>query len=151
MAEYVVVDKEQLEADITTVADAIREKGGTSEQLPFPNGMADAVRGIQSGGGREWKETEITSSISNADALIRAIVGGSFKENAMYCAVLTNVEEADYVYNQVPIIMVYQQGSTLFGQCLRYRNGALTQISITIAYDAYAEIGTIYKWFEMEV
>lgn len=50
MAEYVVVDKEQLEADITTVADAIREKGGTSEQLPFPNGMADAVRGIESGG-----------------------------------------------------------------------------------------------------
>ena len=50
MAEYVVIDKEQLESDLTVVADAIREKGGTTEQLAFPNGMADAVRGIQSGG-----------------------------------------------------------------------------------------------------
>lgn len=48
---YVVVDKEQLDAGLTVVADAIREKGGTSEQLEFPNGMADAVRDIQSGGG----------------------------------------------------------------------------------------------------
>lgn len=48
---YVVVDKEQLEADLGIVCDAIREKGGTSEPLAFPNGMADAVRGIQSGGG----------------------------------------------------------------------------------------------------
>lgn len=36
-------------ADMTTVADAIREKGGTSEPLSFPAGMAKAVRNIQSG------------------------------------------------------------------------------------------------------
>ena len=46
MAEYVVVDKEQLEADLATVADSIREKGGTSEPLAFPNGMADAARAL---------------------------------------------------------------------------------------------------------
>lgn len=50
MAEYVVVDKEQLETDLGIVCDAIREKGGTSEQLAFPNGMKEAVMGIQSGG-----------------------------------------------------------------------------------------------------
>ena len=50
MADYKVVDAEQLEADLTVVADAIREKGGTSEQLEFPNGMADAVMSIQSDG-----------------------------------------------------------------------------------------------------
>ena len=49
MADYRVVDTEQLENDLTVVADAIREKGGTSEQLEFPNGMADAVRAIESG------------------------------------------------------------------------------------------------------
>ena len=51
MADYRVVDAEQLENDLTVVADAIREKGGTSEQLEFPNGMADAVRAIEGGGG----------------------------------------------------------------------------------------------------
>lgn len=36
--------------DMTTVADAIREKGGTTAPLSFPAGMAEAVRGIPSGG-----------------------------------------------------------------------------------------------------
>lgn len=36
-------------ADMTAVADAIREKGGTSEPLSFPEGMASAVRDIPSG------------------------------------------------------------------------------------------------------
>lgn len=37
-------------ADMTTVADAIREKGGTTAPLSFPEGMASAVRDIPSGG-----------------------------------------------------------------------------------------------------
>ena len=51
MADYKVVDAEQLDADLTIVADAIREKGGTTEQLSFPQGMKQAVEAIQSGGG----------------------------------------------------------------------------------------------------
>lgn len=131
------------------IADALREKHGT-ENLYKPSEMEDAVRGIQSGG-TSWKETEITSSISNADALIRVIVGEDLKNNTMYCAVLSNVAEADYQYNQVTIIMVCQKDDKILGQCLRYRNGTLTPTSVTTAYDAYAEIGTIYKWFKMEV
>lgn len=46
MAEYLVQD-----TSLTTVADAIREKGGTTAPLSFPEGMAEAVRNIQSGGG----------------------------------------------------------------------------------------------------
>lgn len=57
MAEYVVVDKEQLESDLGIVADAIREKGGTSEQLAFPNGMKEAVEAIQSGDTSEFGES----------------------------------------------------------------------------------------------
>ena len=45
MAEYLVQD-----TSVTAVADAIREKGGTTAPLSFPAGMAEAVRGIQSGG-----------------------------------------------------------------------------------------------------
>lgn len=45
MAEYLVQG-----ASITAVADAIREKGGTTAPLSFPAGMAEAVRDIQSGG-----------------------------------------------------------------------------------------------------
>lgn len=45
MAEYLVQD-----TSLTTVADAIREKGGTTAPLSFPAGMAEAVRNIQSAG-----------------------------------------------------------------------------------------------------
>ena len=45
MAEYLVQD-----TSLTAVADAIREKGGTTAPLSFPEGMAEAVRNIQSGG-----------------------------------------------------------------------------------------------------
>lgn len=38
-------------ASLTTVADAIRERGGTTAPLNFPEGMASAIRGIQNGGG----------------------------------------------------------------------------------------------------
>lgn len=36
-------------ASLTAVADAIREKSGTTDPLSFPAGMAEAVRNIQSG------------------------------------------------------------------------------------------------------
>ena len=45
MAEYLVQD-----TSLTAVADAIREKGGTTAPLSFPAGMAEAVRDIPSGG-----------------------------------------------------------------------------------------------------
>ena len=45
MAEFLVQGE-----SITAVADAIREKGGTTAPLSFPAGMAEAVRDIQSGG-----------------------------------------------------------------------------------------------------
>lgn len=47
-------------ADMTTVADAIRERGGTSAPLSFPAGMAEAVRSIPSGG------TDISLGLTSA-------------------------------------------------------------------------------------
>ena len=60
-------------ADMTTVADAIREKGGTSEPLSFPEGMAAAVRNIQSGGGDlSSVDVYIADFTSNADLNVTA-------------------------------------------------------------------------------
>lgn len=53
MADYKLVNATQLDADLKTVADAIREKGGTTEDLEFPLGMKSAVEAIQSGGSDE--------------------------------------------------------------------------------------------------
>lgn len=49
MALDKLVDSAQLDADLTTVADAIRTKGGTSAPLAFPDGMAQAIDDIETG------------------------------------------------------------------------------------------------------
>ena len=51
MALDKVIDSAVLDAGLTSVADAIRAKGGTSEQMAFPDGFVSAVEGIQTGGG----------------------------------------------------------------------------------------------------
>lgn len=50
MAYDKVVDSAVLDAGLKQIADAIREKGGTSGNLAFPAAMAEAVAAIASGG-----------------------------------------------------------------------------------------------------
>ena len=50
MAVDKLVDSNQLNADLTSVANAIRTKGGTSDPLAFPNGFVSAVNSIPTGG-----------------------------------------------------------------------------------------------------
>lgn len=59
-----IVDSTMLDAGLTKIANAIRTKGGTSAQLAFPDGMADAIAAIESGTdtlfGRYWEYGTIT-------------------------------------------------------------------------------------------
>ena len=50
MAFDKVVDSAALDAQLTSIADAIRSKGGTTDQLTLA-GMVDAINAIQTGGG----------------------------------------------------------------------------------------------------
>lgn len=60
-------------ASLTAVADAIREKGGTTAPLSFPAGMAEAVRNIQSkGGDLSSVDVYIADFTSNADLTVTA-------------------------------------------------------------------------------
>ena len=51
MAVDKLVDSTQLDADLTSVANAIRTKGGTSAALAFPAGFVNAIYAIETGGG----------------------------------------------------------------------------------------------------
>lgn len=50
MAVDKLVDSTQLDADLTSVANAIRTKGGTSAQLAFPADFVSAIGDIPTGG-----------------------------------------------------------------------------------------------------
>lgn len=51
MAADKLVDSTQLDSDLTSVANAIRTKGGTSASLAFPAGFVSAIGNIPTGGG----------------------------------------------------------------------------------------------------
>lgn len=61
MALDKLVDSSQLDADLASVANAIRTKGGTSAQLAFPDGFVSAVQAIPTGGAAP---TLVTKSIT---------------------------------------------------------------------------------------
>ena len=46
MANLKAVDVDKLDADLTSVAEAIRAKGDTSDSLAFPEGFVNAVNDI---------------------------------------------------------------------------------------------------------
>lgn len=47
MANYKIVDADQLDSGLEAVADAIRAKGETTEALAFPNGFVSAISEIE--------------------------------------------------------------------------------------------------------
>jgi hypothetical protein len=49
MAENKVVNTTQLDADLTSIANAIRAKAESSDSLVFPSGFVDAIANISSG------------------------------------------------------------------------------------------------------
>lgn len=55
-----LVDSTQLDTDLTSVANAIRTKGGTSAQLAFPAGFVSAIDAISTGGGGTFYSGMIT-------------------------------------------------------------------------------------------
>lgn len=64
-----LVDSAQLDADLTSVANAIRTKGGTSAQLAFPAGFVSAVQAIPSGGGGVTYD-EIVSTTTSLNSVV---------------------------------------------------------------------------------
>lgn len=118
MAEYVVIDKEQLESDLTVVADSIRAKGGTSEPLEFPHGMKDAIEGIESGGSGNdefWYKTSASwtdnfkSLFSNANSKTLPLLDFSNANNMRNMVYENNtLESVDYYINSAKATDMYQ-------------------------------------------
>jgi len=61
MADYKVVNTEQLETDLISIAVAIREKAESSDSLMFPTGFISAISNIETGGGLPNHISALTS------------------------------------------------------------------------------------------
>lgn len=65
MALDKVVDSAALDAGMTSVADAIRAKAGTTEPLAWPDGFTAAISGIETGGGGDNADGVIDKSVTS--------------------------------------------------------------------------------------
>ena len=74
MAVDKLVDSTQLDADLTSVANAIRTKGGTSAALAFPADFVSAIAAIPSGGSGSPTAT-FSATMASSDATISFSAG----------------------------------------------------------------------------
>lgn len=124
-------------ADLTTVADAIREKGGTTAPLSFPEGMAAAVRDIPSG--ECGIDVVITSNVTNVAAFGDALASASGSDQFVFA--VKSYKGAGPVQNQIIAGAVKSN----IGAGIRYRDGAYSPIGgWNMQYDAGVTIGDVY-------
>lgn len=69
MSDYIVKDTE-----LTSVANAIRIKGGTNSQLVFPNGFVSAIGNISGGGGSSDFSTAEVTIVNSANINLAVII-----------------------------------------------------------------------------
>lgn len=70
-----LVDSTQLDADLTSVANAIRTKGGTSASLAFPADFVSAIQAIPSGGGGNYEIVGGTVTLAEEASTISVETG----------------------------------------------------------------------------
>ncbi len=75
MALDKLVDSSQLDSDLTSVANAIRTKGGTSAQLAFPSGFVSAIQTLPSGGSIDWNDFATRAVPSGLITLTCTVIG----------------------------------------------------------------------------
>jgi hypothetical protein len=113
MAYDKVVDSAVLDANLTSVANAIRSKGGTTASLAFPSGFADAISAIKTGGNLVVKTITIASELTNTTKTL--LTGDAFVKEHYGCdgfsAVLIPVDCASIANSTNAYIPFVYQGN----------------------------------------
>lgn len=142
MAVDKLVDSAQLNADLTSVANAIRTKGGTSAQMAFPNGFVSAVNAIPTGGGENYRELDEGANFFdyNGDLICSwtpdEVASASALPNNPYHELLTaegwnwTLQEIKDYFTTVP------DGKLYIGQHYRTTDGT-TKIVVDIPIDGF--------------
>lgn len=157
-----LVDSTQLDADLTSVANAIRTKGGTSAQLSFPSGFVDAIGAI-SGGGTPSSitldsdyitlcaaiVTVGTNSVSNSTQVMPYLLGLADFSTSNYRMSCYSVVDNNgtFTLNNMAVCEDITTRFDSMGTGLkfyRYKSGAVTSTSVGSSYDAKLKSGDRY-------
>lgn len=138
MALDKLVDSAVLDAGLTSVADAIRTKDGTTGQLAFPDGFVEAVGAIQAGGGEgvaaSWEgSVEFSNTLSN---IISVPAADGFDTFVLFAYVIETGTVVDGVvtYDDTPTIPASSNRWATFFAVVNVLNG--TAIPVTMGTSA---------------
>jgi hypothetical protein len=129
MAVDKLVDSNQLDANLTSVANAIRAKGGTSAQMAFPTGFVSAVQAIPTGttptGTKQISINQNGTTIENVAAYANAEITVDVSGGGGYSIEEIATNSAFYRQNLVlpPNITTVGDGA-FFAKCLASVSGA---------------------------
>lgn len=129
MAYDKLVDSAQLDADLTSVADAIRAKGGTDAQLAFPAGFVSAVQAISTGGGGNGIISQdvmtATEGLTIYELLNAVEVKASYKNSLFLMGCYDDVapDKGDYTISNY---FIWHSGQTIIVSGDTYKNGKVS-------------------------
>ena len=136
--------------DLTSVANAIRTKGGTSASLSFPDGFVTAIGNIETGGGSTLITKSITAngtysaSSDNADgyssvtvAVPSKLVTGTFTGTTAGAAMDVTIPYSGTGYpvmiTAYPSVGAYKSGSTFYTTVQQYAIDTYTMVKADIS------------------
>lgn len=119
------------EAELQSIANAIRTKGGTSGQLVYPNGFVSAINAIES----KVEPLPGYSSVSSAS------VQSPFPQTSTptYSSESTVSMDPDYIY-----LVVEEETAKEWNQS--GYTGKYTNANVRVYFLVYAKYNNIYKW-----
>lgn len=126
------------DTSLVSVADAIRTKGGTTNQLVFPDGFVSAIEGIQSGG-ENYLVGVVDGSITNITADMLAgctkITEYAFYRHTKLKSIVipegvTSIETYAFYYCTGLTSMVIPEGVTSMGTSVFWYCTGLTSVVI---------------------
>ena len=121
MAVDKLVDSSQLNSDLTSVANAIRTKGGTSAQLTFPSGFVSAINDIVTGGG-----TPILGNYHVCMGQFTPSEAGGFQINVNVGEVISAVKFGVIWLDDSTVVPNYSSSSIVLMSCSPVYNGYST-------------------------
>lgn len=110
MAVDRAIDLTEFDSKLTTVADAIRTAGGTTEPMSFPSGMVEAITAIQAGGGGGFATGTLTFNESQPTYSNLTVTHnlGFAPEHILWFIIETEAKSSGKFYaNNYPICFEY--------------------------------------------
>ena len=138
------------QSDLVSVANAIREKGGTSETLVFPDGFVGAVQAIQAAGGGSGNfatGTFTTTDDITSNVVINHNLGVKPKFIMVLCTYLSTYTGSKEQW--LSFYYLYQLDSTRYGH--KYQSPNSSTIGYATGIIDISDSDDVGGWYRVNV